>query len=61
MLAGLGGGRDANDLARAALKDQEITDADVVAWDSDGVGTHGWSAGLIRLSAGVLGAVGCVR
>lgn len=38
VLAGLGGGGDADDLARAALEDQEVTNADVVAGDSDGVG-----------------------
>jgi hypothetical protein len=38
VLASLGGGSDADDLARAALQDQEIADADVVARDGDGVG-----------------------
>lgn len=38
VLARLGGGGDADDLARAALKDQEIANADVVARDGDGVG-----------------------
>jgi hypothetical protein len=38
VLAGLGRGGDADDLARAALKDQEIANADVVTGDSDGVG-----------------------
>ena len=38
VLASLGGGGDADDLARAALKDQEIANADVVAGDGDGVG-----------------------
>lgn len=41
VLASLGGGGDADNLARAALKDQEIADADVVARDGDGVvGSH---------------------
>jgi hypothetical protein len=41
VLASLGRGGDANDLARAALKDQEIANADVVAGDGDGVsGSH---------------------
>jgi hypothetical protein len=31
-------GGDADDLARTALKDQEITEADVVAGNGDGVG-----------------------
>lgn len=45
VLAGLGGGGDADDLARAALEDQKIANADVVAGDGDGVeGRHlaGW-------------------
>jgi hypothetical protein len=37
VLASLRGGGDADDLARAALKDQEIANADVVAGDGDGV------------------------
>jgi hypothetical protein len=42
VLASLGGRGDANDLARAALEDQEIANADVVAGDGDGVGgSHG--------------------
>lgn len=32
---------DADDLARATLKDQEIANADVVAGDGDSVGRHG--------------------
>lgn len=48
VLAGLGGSGDADDLARAALEDQEIANADVVAGDGDGVeGRHfawwGWA------------------
>jgi hypothetical protein len=35
LTSGRGGG-DTDDLARTALKDQEITEADVVAWDGDG-------------------------
>lgn len=38
VLTSLGGGGDADDLAGAALEDQEIADADVVAGDGDGVG-----------------------
>lgn len=48
VLASLGGGGDANDLASASLEDQEITDADVVARDSDSVeGSHlaSWGTG----------------
>jgi hypothetical protein len=41
VLASLGGGGDADDLARTALKDQEVANADVVAGDGDGVrGSH---------------------
>jgi len=38
VLASLGGGGDADDLARAALEDQEIANADVVAGDGDSLG-----------------------
>lgn len=38
VLASLGGGGDTDDLARAALEDQEIADADVVAGDGDSLG-----------------------
>ena len=38
VLAGLGGGGDADDLARASLEDQEIANADVVAGDGDSLG-----------------------
>lgn len=42
VLTSLRGSGDADDLARAALKDQEIANANVVAGDSDGVGrSHG--------------------
>jgi hypothetical protein len=47
VLTSLGGGGDADDLARTALEDQEIANADVVARDGDGVGRrHGadWDA-----------------
>jgi hypothetical protein len=41
VLARLRGSGDADDLARAALKDQEIANADVVAGDSNSVrGSH---------------------
>lgn len=36
MLAGLGRGGDADDLARAVLEDDQITNADVVARDGEG-------------------------
>lgn len=38
VLAGGRRGRDADDLARSALEHQEVTQADVVAGDGDGVG-----------------------
>lgn len=37
VLASLGGGGNSDDLARAALEDQKVANADVVAWDGDGV------------------------
>lgn len=55
VLASGSRGRDANDLARAALEDQDITEADVVARDGDrvgGVGSFGrTSAGATGLTA----------
>lgn len=48
VLASGRGGGDADDLARTTLEDQEITEADVVAWDGDGVGRIG------RLGSGSL-------
>lgn len=49
VLTSLGGGGDADDLARAALKDQEIANADVVAGDGDGVrGRHLAGSGRSR-------------
>jgi hypothetical protein len=44
VLASGSGGSDADDLARTTLKDQEITKADVVAGNGDGVG--GWAVGV---------------
>lgn len=44
VLAGGSRGRDADDLARAALEDQDITIADVVARDGHGVGDAGRAA-----------------
>ena len=41
MLPCLGRGGDSNDLARAALKNEQVSDTDVVAWDGDGVGRAG--------------------
>lgn len=38
VLASGRGGGDTDDLARTTLKDQEVTNADVVAWDGDSVG-----------------------
>jgi hypothetical protein len=54
VLAGGSRGRDADDLAGAALEDEDVTKADVVAGDGDSVGTGlglGGRAG--NLSAGV--------
>jgi hypothetical protein len=48
VLASLRGGRDADDLARAALEDQEIANADVVAGDGDGVGVRHLAGGCGR-------------
>jgi len=48
VLARLGRGGDADDLARAALQDEQVADADVVAGDGDGVG----DAGATRRVAG---------
>jgi len=36
VLTSLGGGSNADDLTWAVLKDHEVTDADVVAWDGEG-------------------------
>lgn len=41
VLASSSRGADADDLARTALEDQDVTNADVVAWDSDGVDSIG--------------------
>ena len=47
VLAGGSGGGDADHLARAALKDEDVAEADVVAGDGDGLGSRaGGSAGL---------------
>lgn len=41
VLTGLSRGGDADDLAWASLEDEEIANADMVAWDGDGVGWAG--------------------
>ena len=46
VLAGLGRSRDADDLARTALKDQEISDADEMAGNGDMVAVMSTSARL---------------
>jgi hypothetical protein len=53
VLTSLGRRGDANDLARAALKNQEIANADVVARDGNGVGLHlvGWSRMVCRCAS----------
>lgn len=48
VLASLCRGGDADDLAWAALEDEQVTDADVVAWDGDGV----WSPSVARGAVG---------
>ena len=40
VLTSLCRGGDADHLARAALQDQQVTDADVVTWDGNSVGRH---------------------
>jgi hypothetical protein len=45
VLTGGGGGGDADDLAGTALEHQEVTQADVVAGDGDGVGEVGGALG----------------
>lgn len=64
MLTSLGGGGDADDLAWAVLKDDKVTNADVVAWDGEGVlvdgvdrGDGGW---LLLLVGRDLAGVGVV-
>lgn len=46
VLAGLGGDRDTDDLARATLKDQDVTNADKVAGDGDGLASGAPVTGL---------------
>ena len=53
VLASLSRGGDADDLARAALQDQQVADPDVVAGDGDGVGNHG-AGGSAVLGRGFL-------
>lgn len=47
VLTSLSGGGDADDLTAATLQDQEITNADVVAGDGDGVGGGDGAAGRV--------------
>lgn len=46
VLAGLGGDRDADDLAGAALQDEDVANADEVAGDGDGLAGRATNAGL---------------
>lgn len=46
VLAGLGGDRDADHLARTALKDQDVADTDEVAGDGDSLARGATVAGL---------------
>ena len=55
VLASLGRGGDADDLARTALQDQQVADPDVVAGDGDGIGNHG--AGSSAALSGILGGL----
>jgi len=55
VLASLGGGGDADDLARTVLEDDEIADADVVAGDGEGgslLGVDGGDGGSLSASGG---------
>lgn len=40
VLTGLGGRGDTDDLAWSVLEDNQVTNADVVAWDGEGGGTR---------------------
>lgn len=46
VLAGLGGDRDTDDLARTALEDQDVADPDEVAGDGDSLASGATVAGL---------------
>lgn len=55
-------GRDADDLAGAALEDQDVTEADVVARDRDGVGPGlGVRGDRLATRLGSLGVLDAVR
>ena len=60
VLASLRGGGDADHLARAALEDQEIANADVMAGDGDSVGSHCGSWGGRTGGLSVIGLDGAV-
>jgi len=60
VLAGLSGGGDADDLARTVLKDDQITNADVVTGDGEGGGLSGMSRGDVARGGLVGDAVGLV-
>jgi hypothetical protein len=51
VLARLCRGGDADDLAGAALQDQQVSDADVVAWNGDGVGGARIAGRAVRTSS----------
>jgi hypothetical protein len=59
VLAGGRGGRDADDLAGTALEHKEVTQADVVAGDADGVGRAviGRTRSLANVNLNVAGLV----
>jgi hypothetical protein len=60
VLACLGGGGDADDLAGTALQDKQVADPDVVAGDGDGVGNH-FAVGSVAGSATLFGFVRAER
>lgn len=66
LAGGLAGG-DLDDLAWATLEDDNVTVADVVGWDGDGVWEAGWGAGAdggrgggVNVDVDVWGGVGAV-
>lgn len=58
VLAGLSRGGDTDDLARAALQDEQVANANVVARDGNGVWWSGWAATHDTLAAVTWGGHG---
>lgn len=52
VLASVRAGGDANDLAGASLEDEHVANADVVAWNGDGVGSTAAAVSLATAGAG---------